>query len=109
MRAGTLKDLVTVQRATEIRDAMGAAVPTWSTWQSAVWCDLRPASGRERFLNSQTIPEANFKCRLRWLDGLTEKDRIVDADGEVYDILYISRDVRNREMTLDLRSGVRNA
>ena len=106
MRAGKLKDWLTIERVSETRDAMGGAVPTWTTW-AAVWGDVRPASGRERFLNSQTIPEANFKCSIRWLDGLTEKDRVV-LDGVTYDILYISRDLRNREMTLDLRSGVRN-
>lgn len=107
MKAGQLRDWLTIERQTVTRDALGGAISTWATW-TETWGELRPASGRERFLNFQTIPEATYKCRIRWIDGLTTADRIV-CEGVTYDILYISNNLTNREMVLDLKSGVRNA
>lgn len=106
MRAGALDSFVTVQTKTNTRDAMGGAIAAWTTF-AEVWAEIRPASGRERFINAQLLPEATYKCRMRYLEGVRPSMRIW-FDGEVYEILYVSHDSKRRETMLDLKTGVRN-
>lgn len=104
INASDLRDLLTIQQATEARDSYGQPVATWSTWKQ-VYGKLWPISGRERFLAAQTHAESNYRARIRWLDGLTTKHRI-SFGGRVFDITYIADDGRRRELVLDLVEGL---
>jgi len=104
MRSGQLRQALVIQRATETRDTYGQAVTTWSKFVE-VYGSLQPISGRERVLSAQTVAEATYRARIRWLDGLTEKMRI--RFGERYfNIVYVADDGRRRELVLDLIEGI---
>ena len=85
MRAGRLNRRITLQSATEVRDAYGQAVKTWAD-VATVWAEVMPLSGREREIASQTAAETNVKFRIRWRSDITADMRVVYG-GRNYEIV----------------------
>lgn len=104
IQAQRFRDLLTIQQATEARDAYGQPVATWATWKQ-IYGQLWPVSGRERFLSAQTQAETNYRARIRWIEGLTTKMRI-SHNGKFFGITYIADDGRRTELVLDLVEGL---
>lgn len=99
MRAGRLRHVITIQQATETRDSVGAIIRTWATYDT-VRASIEPLNGREYFNASQVQAEVSTRIRVRYLDGLTSKMRILFG-SRIYDIKAIINDKeRNFEMTL---------
>lgn len=107
INAQKLNRLVTIQQATETRDAFGQAVPVWSTF-AQVYAEIKPLSGRERFLSAATDAESNYRARIRFMDGITPKMRI-SFDNKFFNITYIADDGFRRELLLDLVEGLISA
>ena len=85
MRAGLLRKRVTIQRATEgAADDYNQTVLSWSTLATR-WAGIKPMSGQERLESAQVGADVTHEVRLRWLDGVTPKDRI-SYDGRVFNI-----------------------
>jgi len=99
MQAGSLRQRVTLERATEARDAYGAVTVTWSTL-ATVWADVQPAAGREYWSAAQTVGEGALRVRIRHFSGLTSKDRLV-WDDRNWDIRSVA-DVGARTRELEL-------
>jgi len=104
IRSGALRHRLVIEQAAEERDDYGQAIETWTTF-ATVWGSIEPMGGRERFLAAQTHAQANYRARIRFLEGLTAKMRI-SHDGKVYAITYIADDGRRRELVLDLVEGL---
>jgi SPP1 family predicted phage head-tail adaptor len=108
MRAGHLRHLLTIEQASEARDAHGQAVQTWSTF-GTVWGSLEPISGRETFLAAQVQAEVTARARVRYLAGITPKMRI-NFESKIYAITaVIDRELRHRELELLLAEGLTEA
>jgi SPP1 family predicted phage head-tail adaptor len=71
---GKLRERVTVQIASGTTNALGETVLAWSN-SSAVWASVEGVSAREALLAGQQETSVTHKVRLRYLPGLTQRDR----------------------------------
>lgn len=74
IRPGELRERVTVQVASGTTNALGETVLAWSD-SSAVWASVEGVSAREALLAGQQDAEVTHKIRLRYLPGLTSRER----------------------------------
>lgn len=94
--AGRLDRRIDIHRVTESRDATyGAVTETWAEWQTRVHAGLSQSSGREFLNTDQPASERRKVFLIRYLDGLTVRDRIV-FDAANYDIKDIREIGRRR-------------
>jgi SPP1 family predicted phage head-tail adaptor len=104
-RAGALRHALTIEQATETRDAHGQALATWSTF-ATVPGSLEPLTGREVFAAAQVQAEVTARARIRYLEGVTAKMRI-SFESKIYAITaVIDRELKHRELELLLAEGV---
>lgn len=74
IRAGDLRERVTVQIASGTTNAFGETVLAWSN-SSAVWASVEGVSARESLTAGQQETTISHRVRLRYLPGLTNKMR----------------------------------
>ena len=99
MRAGRLRHKVSIQSATEARDAHGGVTRSWSE-SASVWASIEPLSGRELSEARQIAAETTHRIRLRYLSSLAPDQRIVH-DSRTFEIVSIANvEERNREMVV---------
>lgn len=100
MRAGNLRNKITIEQKTVTQDENGDLTETWSTFATP-WARIEPLRGRE-FLEARAINnELTVRFYIRYRAGVTQDMRIRDADGNLYDItapLHINH--RNRELQI---------
>lgn len=95
MRAGKLDRRLTIQRRTETsRNGYNEPVYDWADL-ATVWAQQRPERGAERFTAGQVNGAAVMTFHIRWLEGLTEKDRLV-YEGQVFEIVAPPREIGRR-------------
>lgn len=73
---GRLRERVTIQNATETRNAMGETTQSWGTYVER-WASVQGISAREFLLSGQQQTEISHRVRLRYVDGLTSTMRIL--------------------------------
>ena len=73
---GRLRERVTIQNATETRNAMGETTQSWGTFAER-WASVQGISAREFLLSGQQQTEITHRVRLRYVDGLTSTMRIL--------------------------------
>jgi SPP1 family predicted phage head-tail adaptor len=73
---GRLRERVTVQRATETRNALGETVQSWETFAER-WASVNGLSSREVLLQGQQQTELSHRVRMRYVDGMTSTMRLV--------------------------------
>jgi SPP1 family predicted phage head-tail adaptor len=74
IRAGELRERVTVQVASGTTNALGETVLAWSD-SSAVWASVEGVSARETLRLGQQEVTVSHRVRLRHLPGLTQAMR----------------------------------
>lgn len=79
MRAGWLRHRLIVQKVSESRDGTGFAAQSWSQF-AEVWGAVNPMRGREIVEARQVHERVDTLIKLRYLEGLTSKHRILHAD-----------------------------
>ena len=72
---GKLRERVTVQAASESRNAMGETVLSWSDVTS-VWASVEGVSAREALALGQQDITVTHRVRMRFLSLLTQKMRL---------------------------------
>ena len=102
MMSGRLDRRITIQSKTESQDAFGAPIATWASWAS-VWAERLEMSGREYFTAQQVTPEVMRKYRIRWMSNLTTLNRILDEDGEPFDIVRVVEIGRREGLELTVK------
>jgi SPP1 family predicted phage head-tail adaptor len=75
IQAGTLRERVAVQQATENRNRLGESISTWSTF-AEVWASVQGVSAREFLLAGQQQVEISHRVKMRYLTGLTPQMRL---------------------------------
>ena len=76
LQAGELRHLVTVQKATEGRDAQGGVTRSWTT-HASTWASIRPLSGNERVTAMQVSELVTHRVIMRYVSGLTCSMRVL--------------------------------
>ena len=74
--AGKLRERVTVQQATESRNALGENVLSWSTFDT-VWASVEGVSARESLIYGQNEITVTHNVKMRYLSGLTQRMRFL--------------------------------
>ncbi len=72
---GRMRERVTVQVASGTTNALGETVLTWAT-TSSVWASVEGVSAREALEAGQQDTTITHRVRLRYLPGLTQRDRL---------------------------------
>ncbi len=113
VRAGTLREVVTVQESHETQNEFRETVRVWAPitgTESARRIALRPVTQRdqERLANNETQvqQEPTIIGEMRWWPGLTSKHRLVHGE-RILEILAVANvGERNRSYELLLREAV---
>lgn len=72
---GRLRERVTIQQATETRNALGETVQSWATYGER-WASVDGLSSREVLLQGQQQTEISHRVRMRYVDGMTNMMRL---------------------------------
>lgn len=99
MRAGRLRDRITIQQVAETRSGSGAITETWSD-VATVWAAVEGLSGREFWAAQQVNAEGSLRITIRYLAGIVPKMRALFGT-RVFDIQAATDlDGRRRELQL---------
>jgi SPP1 family predicted phage head-tail adaptor len=95
IRAGELRERVTVQTPAESRNPLGETVLDWTDF-AEVWASVEGASVRESLLFGQQDIAITHRVVMRYLDGLTAKMRIVWRSRVLEIVSLLEHDNRSR-------------
>ncbi len=100
MRSGQLRHRITLERPRQTDvSAQGQSVEVWEE-VGRFWAAVEPLSARQFVSGDQQRGETTHTVRIRWIDGVTLRDRI-DFNGRKLNIAsVINPDERNRELQL---------
>ena len=99
MRAGNLRNLITLQTPVEIQAASGEPAITWVDFYT-VYGSIQPLIGREYFMSKQTKSTVNGKVNIRYIKGVKAKMRI-KFGSRYYNIdSIIDPEERHRELVV---------
>lgn len=104
IRAGELRDRITLQTPSESRDATGGVSKSWSAIASNIHAKLMPFTSRERVTADQVIGEATHRVFIRYssdVAGVTSKDRVLFG-SRVFEILGPAINHRELDVMLEL-------
>ena len=73
---GKLRERVTIQQATESRNALGETTLSWATFAER-WASVEGVSAREALELGQIDVSVTHRVRMRYVDGMTQNMRIV--------------------------------
>jgi SPP1 family predicted phage head-tail adaptor len=100
MRAGTLKRRVTIQAVTEgTQDGYGEPAEVVTTFATR-WASVEPLSGAELYRAHEMHPEVTHSVRLRYLDGVTAKMRVLFGTRSFEIKTVLNTEETNRELVL---------
>lgn len=100
MRSGSLRHAVIIETQIKAQDSTGSIVSSWSSFAD-VRASIEPIAGREFFSASQVQSNVNTRIRIRYLDGVTPKMRVVHG-SDYYDIQAVLPDARSGRHEMDL-------
>ncbi len=104
IKAGSLKDSITIQRFKKSKNEYGEVIEDWQNLVT-VRANIEPLTSREYFKGGQLNSEFNFKILIRYTD-VTIKDRIIFND-EVYDITSVSN-IKNANRAIEILARYNN-
>lgn len=96
MRAGTLRDWITIQQPGSIKDELGQLVPGWLVLDS-VWADIRFQSGLELARADSTVSVLKASIRIRQRTDVLPNMRVVDDEGRIYEIKAVVPNKQSRQ------------
>lgn len=98
IRAGRKDRKITIQRATEARDAIGGVTETWSD-HLVLWAEVVPVSGKEALEYDRNVSSRTSRFIVHFLDDITREDRI-SYDGDSWNIRFLRELGRRRELEI---------
>jgi SPP1 family predicted phage head-tail adaptor len=107
MRAGRMRHKVSIERPTVTQDSTGSITNTWGEYAS-VWASVEPISGREYFSASQVQSNVSTRIRIRYLEGVTPKMRVLHG-STYYDIEAVITDNKSGIAEMQLMCVTRGA
>lgn len=97
MRAGPLRNLVTIQRPATGQDDIGQPVTTW-TDVATVWANIAHKSGLETIKADAPVSEVQASIRIRYRTDIDAGMRVTFGSTH-YDIRAVMPDSTGREFT----------
>ena len=91
--AGPLRERVTVQAPTTVRNALGETTIGWVT-AGTVWASVNGLSSREVMQAMQAQAFVTYKVRIRFFPGITHQHRLLWRDKTMEIASVVERDVR---------------
>jgi SPP1 family predicted phage head-tail adaptor len=112
MRAGRLRERITIQQESIVRDTFGAEVPTWVA-VATVWASVLPGSSGERYVSTVELHQAEIShtVRIRYRSGLGPTLRVlwgsrvlqilsvVDPTGRQAELVLLCREIVDGEVS----------
>jgi SPP1 family predicted phage head-tail adaptor len=104
MRAGALRQRVTIQRRYYTQGADGEEVPTWSTVDT-VWALVEPVRGREYVRDDLVRAEATHLVRMRYRTGIDASARLLWGTSilDIHDVADVG--ARKRELLITCKEA----
>lgn len=101
MRAGGLRQRITLQEKSVTRDSFNAEVIIWVPIGTTpnVWARVEPVSGREFVEQDAQSAQVTFKVAIRWRDDLLPSMRVV-CGAQKFHIEAVLPDGARRECVL---------
>ena len=99
MRAGSIRNFITIQTVSMVENANLELVETPTTFKQC-WAEIKPLEGREYWASKQTVSEVTATIKIRYIAGVTTKMKVIDG-AKTYDILAVL-DTENRHIELVL-------
>jgi len=99
MRAGDLRNRVTIQSKAVVQNSFGEEDITW-TELATVWAAVEPLRGREFLDGRMVTAEITTRIRIRQRDGISPEMRVVFG-AKIYDIIAVVH-VEEREREIHL-------
>jgi SPP1 family predicted phage head-tail adaptor len=84
MLAGTLSNLIQLQRKTSGKDPIGQPVETWTTY-ATVWASVLMLTGKETVSSGTQVGTASASVRIRYRNDVSNGDRLI-AQGYIFNI-----------------------
>ena len=91
--AGPLRERVTVQAPTTLRNALGESTIGWAT-AGTVWASVNGLSSREVMMGMQANALVTYKIRIRFFSGITHQHRLLWRGKTMEIASVVERDVR---------------
>lgn len=85
VRAGEMRDRVTIQTRASGYNSSGDVSETWNTVDVA-WAQVEPLQGSERFAAQQQEGLVQYKVTMRYRDDFGAEDRLVVTNGPTLDV-----------------------
>lgn len=85
---GLCRYQVTIEQMDGTQDATGQEAQNWTTF-ATTWASIESLSGNEKLTAAQVYASSVIRIRMRFVDGVTPKMRIVYSD-RIFDILDVS-------------------
>lgn len=101
IRAGRLRDRVTIQKPTETQDSFGGIQLTYTNFKTRR-CDITPQRSAEGWLAGGERQEVRYEIRFRYEPGLLKEEyRLLDtrvSPNRIFDIIgLVNAKNENRE------------
>jgi len=106
MLAQRLRHRITVSRLTVVQAVSGAKTETFVPYISNEPAEIYGLSGGEYIRASSEYGVVTHRVTMRKQDGVKPSDRVVDHDGQAYNIKAVLPDFKQRQfLTLMCESG----
>jgi len=99
MRAGRLRNKVTLQEKSVTLSAEGEEVVTWVN-VATVWAGVEPLTGREYAIASAEYAEVTTRVVMRYRPGVVPEQRVVFGEHTYNVRSVIDPDMRHKELQL---------
>lgn len=107
MRAGRLRQYITIEQPPTGQDAAGQPLTTWTVFAYA-YARISPINGAERFDADANRNPLTHEIEIRYISGISPDMRVL-FDGRYFNIVAIrNTDERNAQMFLDCVEGLSN-
>lgn len=99
MRAGPLRNKITIQSVTETSDGMGGFTEAWATYTTA-YAEIKPVKGEEALEHKKLEHGLVHRIWIRYQPGITTKMRIVWGSRTMKIIGLRNPDERNKMLEI---------
>ena len=104
MKAGLLRNRITIQQKVNGKDALGQTVDQWVD-MCKVRAEIRDMSGREYQSSQAEQSQTDCKILIRHRNDITPDMRVL-CNGIYYDITAVLEDVKKTRLELPCKKGV---
>lgn len=99
MRAGLLRQIITIESFTDSRNEYGEQIKSWSTF-ATIRAQVMPAVGQEVLAARQLMANAAVRIRARYLAGVNTRMRVLHGSTTMEIRSVTNMGSRGREMEL---------